>query len=518
MLRSCVYCATICVAEQRQPAKLVRIRGAMIEPQSSTFPSTDWLALAHDELLVPASMDFESLDRAIAAGMTHTLDYVDLYLQFVCHETWIVDDGLVKEGVCGLDRGLGVHTTSGERTGFAYSHRFDERALRAAVEAARSIAKFGGEGRVEVATGASHHSLYSSLHPLRSMTDDEKVAVLRDLDSRARALDARVTQVIANLAATYEIVLVRGSDGTLAADARPMVRLNVTVIMEKGGQREQGYAGCGGRGDFRQVMANDRPLELAREAVRAAAVNMDAVASPAGNMPVVLGAGWPGILLHEAIGHGLEGDSCRKGTSAFASRIGTRVAREECTVVDDGTLRGRRGSLNIDDEGTPTRCNTLIERGVLKGCLCDKLNARLMKAEPTGNGRRQSFAHPPIPRMTNTFMLPGKYHPEEIIASVDKGIYAPSFGGGQVDVTSGNFAFSASEAYLIERGKATTPVKGAMLTGNGPDILMRVSMVGNDLRLDSGVGTCRKNGQSVPVGVGQPTILVESLNVGGTRL
>jgi TldD protein len=312
-------------------------------------------------------------------------------------------------------------------------------------------------------------------------------------------------------------MLVQGSDGTLAADVRPLVRLNVSVIMEAGGRREQGYAGGGGRGDFAVVTAGDRPFAIAAEAVRSAAVNMDAVPSPAGNMPVVLGGGWPGILLHEAIGHGLEGDFNRKGTSAFTGRIGERVATEQCTVVDDGTLAGRRGSLNVDDEGTPTQCNTLIEAGILKGYMQDKMNAGLMKTRSTGNGRRESFAYAPMPRMTNTYMLPGKYDPEEIIASDDKGIYAPNFGGGQVDITSGKFVFSASEAYLIERGKKSTPIKGAMLIGSGPEVLTRVSMVGRDLNLDPGLGTCGKEGQSVPVGVGQPTIRIDSLTIGGTQ-
>jgi TldD protein len=315
----------------------------------------------------------------------------------------------------------------------------------------------------------------------------------------------------------YEIVLLQASDGTLAADVRPLVRMNVSVIMEKDGRREQGYAGGGGRGDFAVVTGNGRPLEIAAEAVRIAGVNMSAMPSPAGNMPVVLSAGWPGILLHEAIGHGLEGDFNRKGTSAFTDRIGERVATEQCTVVDDGTLAGRRGSLNVDDEGTPTQCNTLIERGVLKGYMHDKLNARLLKTTSTGNGRRESFAYAPMPRMTNTYMLAGRYDPEEILASVDKGIYAPNFGGGQVDITSGKFVFSASEAYLIENGKKTTPIKGAMLIGSGPEVLTRVSMVGNDLALDAGLGTCGKDGQSVPVGVGQPTIRIDSLTVGGTQ-
>ena len=363
----------------------------------------------------------------------------------------------------------------------------------------------------------SYRPLYSAIDPLDSMSDSDKVQLLADIDHRTRAMDSRVIQVMASLAGVYEIVLLQASDGTLAADVRPLVRMNVSVIMEKDGRREQGYAGGGGRGDFSVVTGNGRPLQIAAEAVRIAGVNMGAMPSPAGNMPVVLSAGWPGILLHEAIGHGLEGDFNRKGTSAFTGRIGERVATEQCTVVDDGTLAGRRGSLNVDDEGTPTQCNTLIESGVLKGYMFDKLNARLMGTRSTGNGRRESFAHTPMPRMTNTYMLPGKYDPEEIIASVDRGLYAPNFAGGQVDITSGKFVFSTSEAYLIEKGKKTVAVKGAMLIGSGPEVLTRVSMVGNDLTLDGGVGTCGKEGQSVPVGVGQPTIRVDSMTVGGTQ-
>jgi TldD protein len=348
------------------------------------------------------------------------------------------------------------------------------------------------------------------------MTDRAKVDLLADLDKRVRSLDPRIIQVTASLAGAYDVVLVHASDGTLAADIRPLVRLNVAVILEHLGRREQGYSGGGGRGDFSVVTAADLPMKIGREAVRQAVVNLDAVPAPAGNMPVVLGPGWPGVLLHEAIGHGLEGDFNRKGTSAFAGRIGERVATEQCTVVDDGTLAGRRGSLNCDDEGTPTQCNTLIEKGRLRGYMHDKLNARLMKTASTGNARRESYAHVPMPRMTNTYMLPGKYDPEEIIESVDRGIYAPNFGGGQVDITSGKFVFSASEAYLIENGKRTTPVKGAMLIGSGPEVLTRVSMVGSDLALDPGIGVCGKEGQSVPVGVGQPTLKIDSLTVGGT--
>ncbi|HUQ52430.1 MAG TPA: metalloprotease TldD [Gammaproteobacteria bacterium] len=490
----------------------------MAIPSQSAVTAADSFAIARELLLEGAGLELAALDRALATAMVRKLDYVDLYLQLTRYETWTVEDGIVKEGAYSIDQGIGVRAISGERTGFAYSDQLDEAALLDAVAAARGIARTQGEGSQRIAARpASHRPLYPSADPLHSMSDSDKVALLADLDRRVRGMDNRVAQVIASLAGVYEVVLVQATDGTLAADVRPLVRLNVSVIMEKDGRREQGYAGGGGRGDYTLLTAAGRPLEIAAEAVRTAAVNMSAVPSPAGNMPVVLGSGWPGILLHEAIGHGLEGDFNRKGTSAFAGRVGERVASEQCTVVDDGTLLGRRGSLTVDDEGTPTRCNTLIENGVLKGYMFDKMNARLMNQKSTGNGRRESFAHTPMPRMTNTYMLPGTYDPEEIIASVDKGIYAPNFGGGQVDITSGKFVFSASEAYLVENGKKTVPVKGAMLIGNGPEVLTRVSMVGNDLKLDAGLGTCGKDGQSVPVGVGQPTIRIDSLTVGGTQ-
>jgi TldD protein len=488
----------------------------MATPSQSVAAVADSFALASELLLESTGLTPGALDRALAAAMTRDLDYVDLYLQLTRFETWTVEDGIVKEGAYSIDQGIGVRAISGERTGFAYSDELDEAALMDAVVAARGIARTQGAGSLKVARPTGPKPLYPGIDPLRSMSDGDKVELLADLDRRVRAMDKRVTQVIGSLAGVYEVVLVQASDGTLAADVRPLVRLNISVIMEQDGRREQGYAGGGGRGDYSVITGGGRPLEIAAEAVRTAAVNMIAVPSPAGTMPVVLGSGWPGILLHEAIGHGLEGDFNRKGTSAFTGRVGERVATEQCTVVDDGTLVGRRGSLTIDDEGTPTRCNTLIERGVLKGYMLDKQNARLMGKTSTGNGRRESFAHTTMPRMTNTYMLAGKYDPEEIIASVDKGIYAPNFGGGQVDITSGKFVFSANEAYLIENGKKTVPIKGAMLIGNGPEVLTRVSMVGNDLKLDAGLGTCGKDGQSVPVGVGQPTIRIDALTVGGT--
>jgi TldD protein len=488
----------------------------MATSSQSAAAAVDSFAIARELLLEGPGLELAALDRALSAAMVRKLDYVDLYLQLTRYETWTVEDGIVKEGAYSIDQGIGVRAVSGERTGFAYSDQLDEAALTDAVVAARGIARAAGGSQRIAARATSHRALYPSGDPLHSMADADKVALLAELDRRVRAMDSRVAQVIGSLSGVYEVVLVQATDGTLAADVRPLVRLNVSVIMEKDGRREQGYAGGGGRGDYTLLTGNGRPLEIAAEAVRTAAVNMTAVPSPAGNMPVVLGSGWPGILLHEAIGHGLEGDFNRKGTSAFAGRIGERVASEQCTVVDDGTLVGRRGSLTIDDEGTPSSCNTLIEHGVLKGYMFDKMNARLMGVKSTGNGRRESFAHTPMPRMTNTYMLAGRYDPDEIIASVDKGIYAPNFGGGQVDITSGKFVFSASEAYLIENGKVTAPVRGATLIGNGPDVLRRVSMVGNDLKLDEGVGTCGKEGQDVPVGVGQPTLRIDGITVGGT--
>jgi TldD protein len=476
------------------------------------------LLLAQEQMLAPAGLDLGVLERTMNALMARRLDYGDLYFQSTHYEAWTVEDGIVKEGVHSIDQGMGVRAIVGEKTGFAYADQLDEASLRDAVETARTIARANQSGRTRVgraATGAP--MLYPALNPLTSLTDERKVGLLADLDAEIRTLDPRIVQVVASLAAVYELILVQGSDGTLAADVRPLVRLNVATILEQNGRREQGYAGAGGRGDLALVTEQIDPMQIAREALRQAQVNLDAVAAPAGNMPVVLGCGWPGVLLHEAIGHGLEGDFNRKGTSAFAGRIGERVATEQCTVVDDGTLAGRRGSLSIDDEGTQTNCNTLIERGVLTGYMHDKHNARLMNTRSTGNARRESYAHVPMPRMTNTYMLPGKYDPEEIIASVERGVYAPNFGGGQVDITSGKFVFSASEAYLIERGKKTAPIKGVMLIGNGPDVLTRVSMVGADLQLDPGIGVCGKEGQSVPVGVGQPTLKIDALTVGGTQ-
>tara|TARA_B100000686_G_scaffold355091_1_gene469802 strand:- start:5264 stop:6736 length:1473 start_codon:yes stop_codon:yes gene_type:complete len=489
-----------------------------MQPEHHDSPSLDQFELVYAELLEPTGLQLNEIDNHIGSLMDRRLDYADIYFQSTRYETWTVEDGIVKDGMHSLERGVGVRAICGEKTGFAYSDELDGKSLEDAVKAAREIAKDKGKARYKVASQGMRRDLYPAINPLVSLEDAEKVALLSDLDRHVRSLDNRIIQVTGSLAGVYETILIQTSDGTLGFDIRPLVRLNVSVIMQsKDGRREQGYAGGGGRGGFNLFTETDRLQTIAQEAVRQASVNLKAIPAPAGNMPVVLGPGWPGILLHEAIGHGLEGDFNRKKTSAFSDRIGEKVAYDECTVVDDGTLVGRRGSLAIDDEGTPTNCNILIEKGVLRSYMHDKLNARLMNTESTGNGRRESFAYPPMPRMTNTYMLPGKHDPQEIIESVDKGVYAPNFGGGQVDITSGRFVFSASEAYLIENGKLTAPVRGAMLTGNGPDVLTKVSMVGSDLELDPGVGVCGKDGQSVPVGVGQPTLRIDSLTVGGTE-
>jgi TldD protein len=482
----------------------------------NTSTETEPLAIARELILAPGGLDESRLDVALSQVMSSSVDAADLYFQVSREESWALEDGIVKEGSASIEQGVGVRALAGEKTGFAYSDEIVLPALEEASRAARAIAARGQDRSVQGVLPASGHKLYLPIDPVASFTSSEKVSWLERVDRETRKMDPRVQQVMASVVAVHEVVLVANSEGHLAADVRPLVRFNVSVIVEQNGRREQGYAGSGGRFTLPELVAGDKPLALAREAVRQALVNLESIPAPAGPMTVVLGAGWPGILLHEAIGHGLEGDFNRKGTSAFAGRIGERVASEHCTIVDDGTLSRRRGSLNIDDEGTPTQCTTLIENGVLKGYLQDKMNARLMGVASTGNGRRESFAHITLPRMTNTYMRPGKTPPEEILASVEKGIYAVNFGGGQVDITSGKFVFSASEAYLIENGKLGAPIKGATLIGNGPDVLTRVSMVGNDLKLDDGVGTCGKEGQSVPVGVGQPTLRIDGLTVGGT--
>ena len=474
------------------------------------------LQIAQENLLVPGGLDENAIARTLDNILRYRVDEAELYFQLSRHESWSLEDGIVKDGSHNIEQGVGVRAVAGEKTGFAYSDEIVLPALTRASEMARAIARQGGAGAVQAWHAAAPQARYAPLDPLPTIKDEDKVMLLEQVDREARRQDARVKQVMVSLSGVHEVMLVAASDGTFAADVRPLVRFNVSVIAEKNGRREQGYAGCGGRVGYAYFQESERALALAREAVRQALVNLEAGPAPAGNMTVILGPGWPGILLHEAIGHGLEGDFNRKGTSAFSGRVGEKVASELCTVVDDGTLANRRGSLNVDDEGTPAHCTTLIENGILTGYMQDKLNARLMGVAPTGNGRRESFAHLPMPRMTNTYMRPGPHDPEEILRSVKQGLYAVNFGGGQVDITNGKFVFSASEAYLIENGKVTRPVRGATLIGNGPEVLTRVSMVGNDLKLDEGVGTCGKEGQSVPVGVGLPTVRVDGLTVGGT--
>lgn len=475
------------------------------------------IQLAESRLLLPAGLDASGLERSFGALLGPGIDFGDLYFQHSRRESWTVEDGIVKDGAHSIEQGVGVRAISGEKTGFAYSDEINGEALLGAARSARAIARDGSAQAPRALVRGSGRSLYRSDDPIDSVSNQTKVEALRTLDQLLRAADPRVRQVVVSLNGVLDTVLVARSDGVLAADVRPLVRLNVQVIVEQNGRRESGYAGGGGRYSYAELLAGDRPEQWAREALRQALVNLDAVDAPAGVMPVVLGSGWPGVLLHEAVGHGLEGDFNRKGTSTYAGRMGQRVAAKGVTIVDDGTLEGRRGSLNVDDEGTPTHCTTLIEDGVLVGYMQDTLNARLMGMAPTGNGRRESFAHLPMPRMTNTYMLAGAHDPEEMIRSVKKGLYAVNFGGGQVDITSGKYVFSATEAYLIEDGKVTAPVKGATLIGNGPETMHKVSMIGHDLALDEGVGVCGKDGQSVPVGVGQPSLLIDGLTVGGTQ-
>jgi len=476
------------------------------------------LMLAKTALLDPGSLDEQHIQRVLNSLLTHEIDSADLYFQLSHHEAWTLEDGIVKDAGYSIDKGVGVRAIAGEKTGFAYSDDVIFPALQQAANASRSIARSGQSGQLQAwHRGVAPQALYLPDNPLHSLPEQEKIALLQQLDVVTRALSPYVSQVIISLSGSHDTILVAASDGTLAGDVRPLVRLDIQVIVERNGRREVGSAGCGGRTSYQHFFSDNRAQELAQEAVRQALVNLDAIPAPAGTMPVVLGPGWPGVLLHEAIGHGLEGDFNRRGTSAFSGRIGEQVASPLCTIVDDGTLAGRRGSLTIDDEGTPSACTVLIEKGILKGYLQDKHNARLMGMQPTGNGRRESYSQLVLPRMTNTYMLAGTHDPQDIIKSVKKGIYAVNFGGGQVDITSGKFVFSANEAYLIEDGKITAPVKGATLIGNGPDVLTRVSMVGHDLALDKGVGVCGKEGQSVPVGVGQPTLKIDELTVGGTQ-
>lgn len=475
------------------------------------------IALAESRLLLPAGLATSELDAAFGALLGPGIDFGDLYFQHARRESWTIEDGIVKDGAHSIEQGVGVRAISGDKTGFAYSDEIDTKALIEASKSARAIARDGSATAPRALVPGAGRSLYAPNDPIDGMGNEEKVAALREIDKLLRAADPRVQQVMVSLAGGVDTVLVARSDGVLAADVRPLVRLNVQVIVEQNGRRESGYAGGGGRYSYSELFADGKPERFAREALRQALVNLEAVDAPAGVMPVVLGSGWPGVLLHEAVGHGLEGDFNRKGTSTYAGRMGQRVASPGVTIVDDGTLPGRRGSLNVDDEGTKTSCTTLIDDGVLVGYMQDTLNARLMGMQPTGNGRRESFAHLPMPRMTNTYMLAGSHDPEEMIRSVKKGLYAVNFGGGQVDITSGKYVFSATEAYLIEDGKITAPVKGATLIGNGPETMQRVKMIGNDLALDEGVGVCGKDGQSVPVGVGQPSLLIDQLTVGGTQ-
>lgn len=473
--------------------------------------------VARELLLTPFGLDESHLARALAEIRAHQVDDADLYFQYTRSEGWSLEEGIVKTGSFSIDQGVGVRAVSGEKTAFAYSDDISEASLLDAARTVRSISASARTGKVKIAPKkvALSRSLYPGVDPIASLDSTAKVALLERLEQRARAKDPRVAQVMAGLASEYDVVLVARADGTLAADVRPLVRLSVTVIAEQNGRREMGSAGGGGR--FGLAYFDDEQMgKYVDEAVNAALVNLESRPAPAGEMTVVLGSGWPGILLHEAVGHGLEGDFNRKGSSAFSGRIGQRVAAKGVTVLDDGTIADRRGSLNVDDEGHASQRNVLIEDGILKGYIQDSLNARLMGVAPTGNGRRESYAHIPMPRMTNTYMLGGDKDPQEIIASIKKGLYASNFGGGQVDITSGKFVFSASEAYWVENGKIQYPVKGATIVGSGPESLKKVTMIGNDMRLDSGVGTCGKEGQSVPVGVGQPTLRIEGLTVGGT--
>jgi TldD protein len=478
---------------------------------------SDLLNEVQGQLWGPSGIELGQVEALMGRLMSPSVDIGELFFQRQKSQSWSLEDGIVKDGSFSVDQGVGVRAVSGEKTGFAYAEDIVMPALHSATEAARSIARQGQERQIQAWRPAPQQARYGTVDPIASLPDADKVALLTRVDALARQQDPRVAEVNVRLSASHESMLVMASDGTLCADIRPLVRLDVSVIVAQDGRRERGFAGGGGRAELGMLADAEFAEDLAKEAVRTALVNLDARDAPAGPMTVVLGPGWPGVLLHEAVGHGLEGDFNRKGSSAFSGRVGELVASELCTVVDDGTLPGRRGSLSVDDEGCSTQETVLIENGVLKGYMQDKLNARLMNVASTGNGRRQSFAHLPMPRMTNTFMRPGAHDPEEIVASVKNGVYAVNFGGGQVDITSGRFVFSATEAYLIENGKVTAPIRGATLIGNGPEVMTRISMVGNDLALDGGVGVCGKDGQSVPVGVGQPTLKIDEVTVGGTQ-
>jgi TldD protein len=474
------------------------------------------VATVEKQLLQAKGMSLSDIEHSIGTLLGREIDYGEVFIQSTRGESFGLEDGIVKDGSFGVEAGIGVRALAGEKTGFAYSEDIRLDGLQEAAKAAQSIAGAGAPRNLPSFRVGGYPSLYSAIDPISSLSDEEKVSLLQRVDQVARAQDRRVQEVNVRISGNHETMLVMASDGTLAADIRPLVRFDVSVIVEHNGRRERGNAGGGGRRSLDSLVEGEWTDNLAKEAVRMALVNLEAVDAPAGPMPVVLGPGWPGVLLHEAVGHGLEGDFNRKGSSAFSNRVGEQVASPLCTVVDDGTLEARRGSLSVDDEGTQTQMTTLIENGVLKGYMQDKLNARLMNVAATGNGRRQSYAHVPMPRMTNTYMLPGQDMPEDIIRSVKNGIYAVNFGGGSVDITSGRFVFSATEAYRIEDGQVTAPIRGATLVGSGPEVMNRISMVGNDLDLDGGVGVCGKDGQSVPVGVGQPTLKVDEIVVGGT--
>lgn len=480
-------------------------------------PNVEHNLLHHHEL------DRDAIHQSLATLYTGAIDFADIYLQSSMHESWVLEDGIIKSGSFHIEAGLGVRAIHGDKTGFAYADEISLSALNKAAAAARGISQAGQAKQLQVVQGAQAIERYTSINPL-NLPEQAKIDLLRAIDEYARRQDPRVVEVIASVTGSYDEILVAATDGTFATDVRPLVRVNCTILVEQNGRRERGSAGGGARVEYNYFTetvgvngaAKPRWQVFVDEAVRQALINLEARPAPAGTMPVVLGPGWPGVLLHEAVGHGLEGDFNRKGSSAYAGKIGEMVASELCTIVDDGTLAHRRGSLSVDDEGTPAGYNVLIEKGRLVGYMQDKMNARLMGVNPTGNGRRESFSCLPMPRMTNTYMLAGEHDPEEIIASVKRGIYAPNFAGGQVDITSGKFVFSASEAYLIEDGKITAPLKGATLIGNGPEAMRQVSMVGHDLQLDDGVGVCGKDGQSVPVGVGQPTLKLDAMTVGGT--
>ncbi|PWI32003.1 metalloprotease TldD [Vibrio albus] len=479
------------------------------------------LSRVENDLLSPSELNAQNVADTLSVIASRQIDYADIYFQSSWHESLVLEDSIIKDGSFNIDRGVGVRAVSGEKTGFAYSDQIDALSLKQSAIAARGIAHKGQEGTLQTFARHNTTQIYAPVNPLESLEKQQKIALLKELDAYIRTKEPLIQEVTVSLSGVYEQVLVAATDGTYAADIRPLVRLSVTVLAQKGERRERGSAGGGGRFTYDYFLADDngrkQAFSHADEAIRQALVNLEADAAPAGTMPVVLGSGWPGVLLHEAVGHGLEGDFNRKGSSVFSGKVGEKVTSSLCTIVDDGTLADRRGSLNIDDEGVAGQHNVLIENGVLKGYMQDKLNARLMGVNPTGNGRRESYAHLPMPRMTNTYMMPGEHSPEEIISTVKKGLYAPNFGGGQVDITSGKFVFSTSEAYLIEDGKITRPVKGATLIGSGIEAMQQVSMVGNDLSLDRGVGVCGKAGQSVPVGVGQPTLKLDNLTVGGTE-